>query len=271
MMKSIGFVFVAGLVLAVNGVANAALINGDFEAPLSPGWVVGATVVIDEANLDAGFTTDHAVLSDKDTTLNGIANAAGLSTTGFPQIEALLAPQVVELDGGTMFGSFLTQTFTNASAGQTLSFQYNFLTNFAPGDMNQSFAFWSFDGPGIADSVKGEGDSNLAVDNTSSPGDGGFLAGSRQTLMDGTGTGFTFQSGVQTVVFTLPPATVGPGIILTFGIVDTSGNQIEESQLLIDFIVVGDPPVIAGVPEPSSLALLGIAVACGLIYRKRVA
>lgn len=274
MLNMIRIEYAVGLMLAVSGIANADLINGDFELPLAPDWVTGGSVGIEAANNPAGMTSRHAVLADTGTTLAAVSGALHLSADGQPQLEALMLAPVIDLDPSSVQarGSFLTQSFTEPLPMQVLSFQFNFLTNVAPGDVEQSFAVWSFDGLTIPDAVKFPGsDSNLAVNNVSSPGDGTLLASSRQTLLNGAGTGFLFQSGVQTVTFMIPLGTENNGIVLAFGNLTTSEIDGPSSRLLVDIITIGASPVIIGVPEPSSFALLGIAASCGLIYRKRFA
>lgn len=278
-MKS--FLIVCSLVMLTISAqsAEAALVNDDFEdnANFAVDWSPGGTVTnpaASAASIAAGFDSRHARIDHSGTALPAVSLGTNLSTSvpvnTFNQISALSGIDFTDFT--STGGSYITQSFTGASAGQAVSFQYNFLTNETgvPPDATHgphtAFAFWSFTGPGIVD--ESGNDSNFNVDNLSSPGDGELLGISTGALLDGTGTGFAFQTGVQTVSFLLPGSVTGGDTFdISFAALSTRGTAFNNSTLLVDNITVALP--VSGVPEPSSFVLLGMAGLGGVFLRRR--
>ena len=224
------------------GAANAAVVNGSFESGLA-GWsmlgdastqaTVGSVGAIDGA-AQLSLTT-ASLLFDDDLAGVGAFNlsatdtaAAGGTLEGFVG----LAPGALDPDPLNAVqayeGSAVSQSFT-ASAGQTLSFRFNFLSkDTLPGD----FGFVVIDGAmfKLADT----------------------------TWLSAPAGRWTQQTGYG--LFTHVFSTGGPHT-LAFGVVDV-GDFNASSALLIDTVQV------SAVPEPGTYALmLGGLVALALRRR----
>ena len=257
------FRFIA-IVLSMSAVSFAAAAmptNGGFETGNLSGWstigdanVENPTLGIDPpfGHFQASITTRSNIQMNPELPFSG-ANAVNISaletfTMGFvsSQIRFLL-----ELNGygniSASEGSAIQTTFS-ASAGESLSFLYNFLT--AEGGSND-FAFVSvqpvggFDGPDLLADVL----TSTPVLSPTIPIPGGSVPG--------------FFWNAETGYHQFSHVFAEDGLYsLTIGVADT-GDTEAGSALLIDDVTL---QAASSIPAPGSLALLGLGLAgigCG--------
>jgi len=207
-----------------------AVTNGDFTVSLA-GWdavgdaSVQSSVALLTSAYDAGddasgnfnFSGNPAV----DTQVDGLETLAGLNANAL---------------GNAWDGSLIKQTFT-VNAGDTLSFQWNFLSNEVGAEFSQpDFAFVVINGAltqlgGVAQA-------------TLSPGLNGFAA----------------QTGWNTFSQTFANADT---VTLALGVVDVN-DTVTTSALMVDQVTL------SAVPEPGALMLLGAGmVFSGWSQRRR--
>lgn len=265
MKNAVGLTAVAILAgLTIPTVAEAAIVNGGFEAGFTGFATIGDTRIEDssfgsgpvEGNSQAFLSTAFNEVNDFDQNGNPIVggNAAIVPfITGIPDnLEGFLGlstffgdPSLSVIATADPFeGSAIRQTFT-AVAGQTLSFAYNFLTNEPVGqaaNLNfNDFAFASiqFDSLGV--------DLSLLVDTTAN------FTDSAVQLFDN-------ETGFRTFSYTIP--TTGE-YTLGIGVVDV-GRETVLSGLLVDRVQV--------VPETRAtlgLLFLGTCGAISVLKRNR--
>ncbi|MEM8948991.1 MAG: PEP-CTERM sorting domain-containing protein [Pseudomonadota bacterium] len=221
---------IAGLAMAgAGGSAQAVVINQGFETGDFTGWTtIGAASVVD-ASFGSGPAegTFQALLSTGDGAVDVATLEAFLGVTA-GTLAALSGEDVLE-------GSAIQQTVTVA-AGETLSFDFNFLTDEIPAfdDVNDfSFAIVNSGFNILADTLDPLIPSpTIFVDETSF-----------QTFLEG-------------------PFVFGDTFTLAFGVVDVD-DTVVDSALLVDASATA-------VPEPATLGLLGIAlVGMGVMARRR--
>lgn len=216
--------------------AFAQIINGDFSSALSAWSTSGDASVRD----GAGFVTNAAFSEDDDNLGAGFYNFSGTEVAFASNLESslglandALSPDV---NGGIFAfeGSALYQTVT-IQAGDTLSFDWTFLTNAATGP---DYAFVVIDGTVF----------NL-------------LTGS--TLSAGSTYGYGFSTGAQTFQST-PFASASAGTVtIGLGVVDV-GDFVASSALSFDNVTL------TAIPEPSAFAALaGLATLALAASRRR--
>ena len=183
--------------------SQAAIINGGFEDDFN-GWETIGNTSIETSAFGSGPVegNNQALLS------------TGGNTSTDSEIEAFLGLEAGSLDslgnGNATAGSAIKQTFT-ANAGDTVSFQWNFLTNEATPTFFNDFAFVSLVGLSeLADTV-----STFSLSPTS----------------------FDEETGFQTFSFDI--TTTGT-YTLGLGVID-SIDLIVDSALIVDNVSVPEP------------------------------
>ena len=146
------YALIATISLFASGTSRAGVMNGGFESgAFGPGWTsIGATDVKSVATFagtPTGSGTFHALM---DTSTSGGPNGGGAVSD--VALETFLGLAVGTLDalsaGDVTEGSAIKQTLT-VSAGDSLSFDWNFLTNEDTPDFFNDMAFYSItDGTG---------------------------------------------------------------------------------------------------------------------------
>ena len=205
-----------------------AVVNGDFNTgSFTPGWETLGTTSIEDSSFGiappSGMTYHALMQTDQGTT--GASAAALESFLG-------LAPNSLSSQGVTE-GSAIRQTlFVNA--GDTLSFDWNFLTDQYPGSVdNNDFAFFTL---------------------------GGTLITLADTFTPSVPSLFSpFARETQYTSFTYTAPSTG-GYTLGFGVVDVGDSAVNSGLLVTN--VVNTP-----VPEP--LTLFGSLAALGFLAKAR--
>ncbi len=217
----------------VCGNAHAQILNGNFNSGLTSWTSVGDAGIVSGA---ARVTTASSEFEDDFPATAGAFNISGTSAAlGGGALEFAVGLSATGLDlsvSNTAFeGSAITQTF-NVTAGDTLSFNYNFLTN--EGTF-LDYAFYTVNGTKF----------NLAqVANATSAS-----------------SSFAFETGLLTAshVFTTTGA-----VTLSFGVVDI-GDFGVTSALDLDNVTV-----VTAIPEPSTYAaLLAVGIFAVVVVRRR--
>ena len=226
----------------ISASAEAAILNAGFENGFN-NWTTVGNVSIDNGaiGITPPFGSSQALL----TTGTGAAPAGTI-----PTLETALGLAPGELDANPLFqafeGSAVVQEITVA-AGETISFNYNFLTNdsnaTSPLPLPRDYAFVVLDGTVIS------------------------LADTSSSSLAASSTAFAQENGYQT--YTSDPLAAGT-YTLGIGVVDIQDNAVD-SALLVD-APQDDEPVTT--PEPASTAgvLLLLTFATGsLLKRKAIA
>lgn len=224
---------VALCALLVPHVCSAAVVNGNFETGNLSGWTpIGSAKVF---GASVGVAPTEGVFQ-------GYLETTGNFTALAPAVVASLGvpgSAILGLGAGTPTnGSGISQSLT-VSAGDTLTFDWNFLTD----ELNEEATFNDFGFFTISGSAFLLASRNGSTFNTVSPP-----------------AGFDGQTDWQTQSYTFSSAgtyTLGFGV---FNVGDTGHNSV----LLLDAIVIP-------MPEPASGALLtfGALLACAKRWRRR--
>lgn len=199
-----------------------------------------------------------------------VASNTGITGLGLPGI------------GGTD-GTRLRSSVFSAQSGDALKFYFNYVTSDGAGFSDYAWArlldsslnqiavlFTARTTPG-GDSVPGFGMPPIEADTT--PDTVTIIPGGPIWSPLGGSSGGCWSIGCGYTGWILSEYTIaGAGnYILEFGVVDWS-DQIFDSGLAFDGITVGGVPIDEQVPEPATLALLGLGIAgMGAIRRRRAA
>jgi len=215
--------------VAAGGQLHAAPVNGGFEAGVfTTAWDTTGDTSVESAISFPGTPTSsgtfHALMTN---------DAPGSVTD--TALESFLGLAAGALDalstGNATEGSAIKQSITVAS-GDTLSFDWNFLTDEATPTSFNDMAFWSLT------TLTG---ATLLADTFSS----GFGL---------SGTTFGEETGYSTTSFTFSSSGT---FMLGFGVVDVD-DTIANSGLLIDSVSVTSPTNGPVIPEPASMVLFGL-------------
>lgn len=255
--KIITSAFAAMIALALAGQAHAALVEG-FES----GFGSGEAVIGDAGiNMGAYFGINAAQGNDQLllTTINsaagqpdanaGYSNQSGNNAVSSTSLASFfsISPAAIQNGGkpGTE-GSGFTIDLGTLNAGQTIMFDYDFLTQEANnGTGNPDFAFYT---------LSGQSGTNVITDVTFA-----------QTTTPGNSNPFGSHTGYHTFVINI---TQSGSYTLGLGVADAgnASNDNAPSALLIDNIVTT-------VPEPSTAALIvfGVIGLLGATWRLNAA
>ncbi len=227
-MKRMGMILIVLITaMAVGGSAHAlSLTNGGFETGTFNGWMTTGDTSIQTAAFGTGPSegTFQALMTTDD---GSVFDGSLTSFFGLPvgTFDTLAGENATE-------GSGIKQTITVA-AGETLSFDWNFLTDeFTPDDVFNDTAFYVIDG-----------DAFLLANTFSS-----FVASG--ALIEETGYS----------TLTTGPLAAGT-YTLGFGVVDVVDTGVTSALLIDNVRGGGGGGGPTPVPEPSTLLLLG----CGII------
>jgi hypothetical protein len=195
-------------------------LNGGFEAGDFTGWTTIGSTAIKTASFGTGPTegTFDAL----------ITNDSGPDHTTVESFLGLDANALTSLVSNVTNGSVIQQTI-NVSAGSTLTFDWNFLTNEAvSATLYRDFSFLSI-------TPVGAGGTLVKLADTTSP------------LVDApSATGFFYMSGFSTFTFTF---TLDGTYILGVGAMN-AGDQNINSALLVDNFQITPPPRPTPTPPP---------------------
>ncbi len=237
-------------IVSVPRTVQAVVVNGGFETGDFTGWLTVGDANIATVAFGSGPTEGvfQALLNSG----SSGSSFSGTSPVSATELETFFgyAPGTLDaLIGNTvMNGSAIAQTFSG-SAGDVLSFDWNFLTNeeTSPGDDPSNIDFNDFAFVTIGPSVLAD---------MTFPTFTGSLT-----------TAYSQETGFSTFAYTLP----APGAYtLGFGVANVS-DDAGASGLLVDQVSLkttdtsGNPVV----PEPASLMLFGLGGLGALGFRRR--
>jgi hypothetical protein len=228
----IGFLLVLASIVTAPQAAQAVILNGGFETGDFTGWTTTGTTSIETAAFGSGPTegTSQALLS-----------TVGTAATD-SDLETFLGLAAGSLDGlgngDAIEGAAIKQTFS-ASAGDLLSFDWNFLTNESTPSTFNDFAF-------------------VTINPTSELADTGFAT------FFSSPTPFDEETGFSTFSF---PIAATDSYTLGIGVVD-EGDVVISSGLLIDRVSLTSSNGTV-IPEPTSMLLFGLGSLSALGARNR--
>jgi hypothetical protein len=239
-------VFTGVLLMSLAGIARATLVEG-FES----GSFNGSEATSGDVGVRGTYFTIAPTEGTKQmllTTINntsdtGYTNQSGNNAVSVTTIGSFLGESTSSIRDGTATGqegSAFTIMLGTLTAGTTITFNYDFLTNeISPGQHND-FAFWELN----------SGTIHIFADTTSA------------SLHPTTGAGnpFALETGYQTVTITI--TTTGT-YTLGLGVMDATTTD-NPSGLLIDNIQV------TAVPEPTTIGFSVAGAALLVALRKRI-
>jgi len=225
-VKKSAFTVLAAAAIFSARPADGAILNGGFETGTLASWsTVGDTSVVTSA-FGSGPTGGA---------FEALVQGGGAAAT-VPSLEAFLGAPGGSLNalgnGITHGGSAIKQTFT-ATAGQTLKFNWNFITDETPPSIFDDFGFWSLSSL-----------STLATANQS-----GLIP-----------LGALLQTGFKQTSLVLPTTGTYTLVLGAANVSDTGGLP----QLLVD-----DVTLTSSVPEPAYGPGIAVVLVVGLLVIRR--
>ncbi|MBI1922834.1 PEP-CTERM sorting domain-containing protein [Candidatus Poribacteria bacterium] len=223
------------------------IINGGFEQPLGVGWQRACDVIFTpEDPIIAVAPTEgifHALFSNINSLSDGETPFSGFNASPVSKNETFLglpAGTLSALGNGTVIEGSVVGQVISVTAGNILSFDYNFLTNEPiQGERANDFAFFTL------------GSSVFKLADT-------FAA-----FVPASGPAFILQTGYRSFSITIPTSGT---FMLGFGVLDVD-DPLVRSGLLVDNVRV--------IPEPSTLLLFAVGIIGTAFYgwrrRKRAA
>jgi hypothetical protein len=229
---------VAGLLMLGVVPTHAGVVNGGFETGDFSGWstIGNASVVTAAFGTPTAGGTYHALLQTGLTPNDGATGATDSAIEAFlglgaGAIDAFCSANVSNCAASATDGAAMKQTLS-VTAGQVVTFKYNFLTSEQTPSVFNDFAFLSVGGSIVS----------LLADTTSA-----FVVSP---------TGYADETGYQTFSYTF---TSGGLVDIGFAVFN-EGDNILDSALLVDNV---------NIPEPSTLVLLGAGLAAVGLARRR--
>ena len=224
-----------GLVIFAAKSASAVVINGDFENGFNRFDTTG-DASIQTSSFGSGPTSgdSQALITNGD----GSATGSGIPSVPIADVERFLGLSSGTLSSSATEGSAIKQTLTG-SAGDVLSFDFNFLTNEPTQSSNNDFSFVTLN------------DSLISLADTSSS-------------LTESNTVFNLETGFQTSSLTIP---ADGSYTLGFGVVDV-GDGTLDSGFLVDNIQE-TAPVPFELSPGLGILLLGAWGAAARLIRKR--
>jgi hypothetical protein len=233
----VSFLSLASLFSA--GSSSAAVLNGSFETGDFSGWQTFGQTSIETVEFGTSPTqgTQQALL---DTVCPGSEESCQDNADGLAAFLGLEMTDLDEIGQGEVFeGSAIKTTFT-VEVGDTLTFDWNFLTDFKKAEGFNDFAFVTLSATVLADTYSTFPDSLIDL------------------------TKFRYQTGYQTFSYTF---TTAGTYTLGLGVADV-GDGLDESGLLLDDVVIASKPPATDVPEPTSVLGLLALSALGFASRR---
>lgn len=209
--------------------------NGSFETGDFTGWEILGDASVQTSAFGSGPTSG---------TYQALLNTEATPDDNYSSLEQFLNLNSGALDrlgNGEVFGgSAIRQIFT-ANAGDTLSFNWNFLTNEELPSANNDFAFV------------------VTLSDTSN------LANTYATFFPSS-TPFANETGFQP--FSQKVSTTG-SYTLGIGVVNVADSEVQSGLLLDNFTLKPQNNDPKGVPEPLTIVGSGMALGFGALFKKQ--
>ena len=212
--------------------------NGSFESGFTPGWTTIGNSSIETAAFGTGPLdgTNQALLNSGDGTPG---TDLSVTVANLETFLNLTSGTLTTIEPTAFQGRAVKQTVTIDNVGDSIYFNWDFVTRDTPPGNSRDFAFFSIS--------SGAGNS------------GNFLANTNSALSVFAGGGFTAHTGYAPGGFVFS----GPGVYtIGFGVVNAT-DAFLPSGLLVDNVIIN------AVPEPSVVAGLGLLTMGAVLRRRR--
>jgi len=257
----------ASVSLFLCGEASASL----FDAGIPVGWTGTGNFGVSGANGDVSLAP------------SGGAQYGWVSTAGGKYYGGLASVVGSAANGYATNGSVLQSNLFTSNAGQNLHFAFNYVTSDGAGyadyawarllnaSLNEVAVLFTARTTPSGDSVPGYGMPAIAA--TITPGTVVIAAGAPKWSPLGgySGTCYDWGCGNSGWVTADYSIAVAGNYYLEFGVTNWK-DRIYDSGLAFDSVTIGGKPIVEAVPEPASIALLGLGlVALGVGSRRKFA